>query len=200
MRDILLWTLFIGIYLIISLLLLNSLSFYPFFGNKPLVLEVLKTKFDIPFGILFFVGIINMVLLFWLTKVTFTKNVALLAITVYLFSIWTSYLAFFNSLYTLGVTFLLIFALGIAWFRKKRSGLIFLITGAVGLIFSSLLFWPSLLFFLFLDYKSQIIPRKPRQIVLILSIFFIILLVGIGSINGNFKSLAQREVSIFSDV
>src|SRR5258708_177108 len=115
MRNILLWTLFIGSYLLISLLLLNSLSFYPFFGNKPLVLEILKLKFDIPFGIIFFVGIVNLVLFFLFTKAVFTKEIAHFAVMVYLLSIWSTYSAFFNSLYTLGITFVLIFGIGVVW-------------------------------------------------------------------------------------
>lgn len=183
-------------YLILVILVVLQLSFrfyirtfIPFaqMPHQPIFLfEMINHPLKLSVSFTITVGVVNLFLIYFLSKRLFDDKVALTAAALYAISPWTAYLEVAGSGYALFLAFLLF--LNLELLSKVRLFKILSVFAAVGLLTSNIMMLPIILLWIFWRRNFY------RYLLLLLPLVFLVIYNPVGSIN-----IFKNQVRLFSD-
>lgn len=169
-----------------------------------LFFDLINYSFSIPFWMIVFFGLINILFIFFIGNVLFDYRIAILSALLYAISPWTIYLEVAGSLDIVLLTILLLATVGVL---KMKQGTSYRTGMAIFIFTSSLLLYSSIVFWFLIPLMTlgiiKLLFLKVNQIktitALVVMIFIPLSLLAVKNTQG-FSGVFTKEIAIFSEV
>lgn len=209
-KELILILLIVGLNQILSAILLRE--FYPVHlqTQQPFFFELAELHFKFPLWIFFIFNSLNILLLWFISRMFFRKRKSFVSILLFAISPWSTYLTVAGSFYIILLTLILLTVLGIIKMSKllpaevkygnNTVGAGLFIAGSLLSLYSSIIFLLIFPFFVLGLIKFKLLSIKSIKQTLIIILFsclplFFLCLTNITGV----KNIYRNQVTIFSD-
>lgn len=170
--------------------------------QKPLFFDLIELNVNLPFWLIYFLGSINIFLIWIIAKKFFLGRLALIPVLVYCFSPWSFYLMASQSFYIYLLMLTLITFLGILLIKSEKSklGILWFILGTVLALYSSLLLlmiYPILIAGLILIKFISI--KKISTPIFIIVLLCLPLFIAMFKNQVGIKNIYNNQITVFAD-
>lgn len=201
-KDLLLFLIIIATWLAFRFYIIYFLPISNNLSEPIFLTDMLGNGMVLPWQIILFFGLLNLLLFQYLGKLIFSRKLGLLSAAIYAISPWFAYLEVAGSIYIFLLFWILVSFISIERVSRGRnkSGFIFLLLSALVLIYSSFIsifFIPAL----FLTIRT-LNPKRTINLKIFFSIFVILCLPLFWFSFKNLiglKNVFHNQVKIFAD-
>lgn len=191
-----------GLSLIISAFLVKLIYPIHLQEQKPLFFDLIELNVELPLWLIYFLGSINIFLIWIIAKNFFLGRLALIPVLVYCLSPWSFYLMASQSFYIYLLMLTLITFLGILQIKSEKSklGLLLFVLGSILLLYSSfllLLIYPiiiaALIFIKFVTFKKISLP------LFIIVLLCLPLFISMFKNQVGIRNIYNNQITVFTD-
>lgn len=201
-KDYIIFLIICGLSLITTAFLIRLIYPIHLQEEKPLFFDLIELNVKLPLWLAFFLGSINIFLIWIIAKKFFLGRLALIPVLVYCLSPWSFYLMAAQSFYTYLLMLTLITFLGILQIKSEKSmlGILLFVLGSILLLYSSLLLlliYPIVITALiFIKFMTS---KKISFSLFIIVLFCLPLFISMFRNQVGMRNIYHNQITLFAD-